>query len=254
MMPEASAFSLDPKGDYIMSTKIDYYFQHRDRFPFPDFFDDITETYQILLKSKDYLKALLTDRGIRENHGICKGEAPALYNEYYIGEGTVIYNDVTIIGPAYIGKNCELLPGAIIRPNTILSDGCSVGHGSEVKHTVMFGGSKVASLAFAGDCVLGASARIGSGVITANRKFDQTNATLKADGVRTDLGDSFFGVILGDSARLGANSVSQPGTHIGPYTWVYPLTTVRGFIPADRHVYHPKELIMEPAQRRELKP
>lgn len=237
-----------------MSTKLDYYFQHLDRFPFPDFFDGITETYEILQKAKTYLQALLTDKGVQENHGICKGEAPALYNAYSIGEGTVIYNDVTIIGPAYIGRNCELLPGAIIRPNTILSDGCSVGHGSEVKQTVMFGGSKVASLAFAGDSVLGASARIGSGVITANRKFNQTNAELKLGGEKVDLGDSFFGVILGDSARLGANSVSQPGTHIGPYTWVYPLTTVRGFIPADTHVYHPKEIVMEPAQRTELKP
>lgn len=237
-----------------MSTKIDYYFQHKERFPFPDFFDDITETYEILLKAKTFLKAMLTDNDVQENHGICKGEPPALYNSYYLGEGTVIYNDVTIIGPVYIGKNCEIMPGAIIRPNTIISDGCSVGHGSEVKHTVMFGGSKISSLAFAGDCILGASARIGSGVITANRKFDQSEVTLKLDGERKALGDSFFGIVMGDSARLGANSVPQPGTHLGPYSWVYPMTNVRGFIPADMHVYHPREVVMKPAQRTELKP
>ena len=162
-----------------MSTKLDYFFQHQERFPFPDFFDGLTEAYEILQKAKVFLKETLTDRGVRENHGVCKGEAPALYNEYYIGEGTVIYNDVTIIGPVYIGRNCEIMPGAILRPYTILSDGCSVGHGSEVKHTVMFGGAKISSLAFAGDSVLGVSARIGSGVITANRKFNQSEVTLK---------------------------------------------------------------------------
>ena len=237
-----------------MSTDIHYFFQHTERFPFPGFFDDIHEAHEILWKAKTFLKTLLTDKDVKENHGICKGEAPALYNNYYIGEGTVIYNDVTIIGPAYIGKNCELMPGAIIRPNTILSDGCSVGHGSEVKHCVLFGGSKISSLAFAGDSVLGVSARIGSGVITANRKFNQSEVTLKDDGERKPLGDTFFGVILGDSARLGANSVTQPGTHIGPYTWVYPMTNVRGFIEADRHVYHPRELVIEQAERTELKP
>ena len=237
-----------------MSTKLDYFFQHKDRFPFSDFFDGLTETYEILQKAKVFLKETLTDKGVRENHGICKGEAPALYNEYYIGEGTVIYNDVTIIGPVYIGKDCEIMPGAILRPYTILSDGCSVGHGSEVKHTVMFGGSKISSLAFAGDTVMGASARIGSGVITANRKFNQSEVTLKDDGEKKPLGDSFFGVILGDSARLGANSVTQPGTHIGPYSWVYPMTNVRGFIPADQHVYHPRELVLEAAERTELHP
>lgn len=237
-----------------MSTSIDYFFQRRDRFPFPDFFTDVHETWEILLKAKSFLKEFLVEPGIKENHGICKGEAPALYNEYYIGEGTVIYNDVTIIGPAYIGKNCELMPGAIIRPYTILSDNCSVGHGSEVKHCVFFGGAKISSLAFAGDSILGASARIGSGVITANRRFDQGEVKLRDEGERKSLGDSFFGVVLGDSARIGANSVTQPGTHIGPYSWIYPLTNVRGFIEAEQHVYHPREIVKEPAARLELKP
>lgn len=237
-----------------MSTEISYYFQHLDRFVFPDYFDDLTHTYEILAKAKPFLQKLLVEPDVKENHGTVKGDAPNLHGNYYIGEGTVIYNDVTIIGPVYVGKNCELMPGAILRPGTILSDGCSVGHGSEVKRSVLFPGAKVASLAFAGDCVLGCSARIGSGVITANRKFNQSNATLKVDGARVDLGDSYFGCVLGDAARLGANCVTQPGCHIGHHTWVYPLTNVRGFIPACRHVYHPREVVMEEHEAVELKP
>lgn len=237
-----------------MSTKLSYYFQHLDRFPFPDYFDGITEAHEILSKAKVFLKQLLTDGDVREDFSVHKGDAPNLHGNYHIGEGTVLYNGVTIIGPAYIGRNCELMPGAIIRPNTILADGCSVGHGSEVKHCVLFGGAKVASLSFAGDCVLGASARIGSGVITANRRFDQGNVTLKLEGEKADLGDSFFGCILGDSARLGANSVTQPGTHIGPYTWVYPMTNVRGFLPACKRVYHPRDIVLEDSEIVELKP
>ena len=118
----------------------------------------------------------------------------------------------------------------------------------------MFGGAKVASLSFAGDCVLGASARIGSGVITANRRFDQKNVILKAKGEVTDLLDSFFGCILGDSSRIGANSVTQPGCHIGQYTWIYPVTNIRGFIPSNKRVYHPREVTMEDNERVELKP
>lgn len=237
-----------------MSTKLDYYFQHLEKFPFPEFFDGITETYEILAKAKTFLDEMLTQKGVCENHGTVLGRAPAIHGCCYIGEGTKIYDDVCIIGPVYIGRNCEISHGAVIRPNTIISDGCSVGHGSEIKHTVMFGGSKVASLSFAGDCVLGASARIGSGVITANRKFDQQNVTLKYDGERHDLGDSFFGVVLGDSARLGANSVSQPGTHIGHHSWVYPLTNVRGFIPAGKRVFEKRELVYEENEIVELKP
>jgi NDP-sugar pyrophosphorylase family protein len=237
-----------------MSLDVHYYFSHYERFPFAGFFDDIQSPAEILAKAKTFLNELLTVPNVKENHGEMKGEDVYFHGNYYIGEGTVIYDGVTIIGPVYIGKNCEIMPGAVIRPNTIISDKCSVGHGSEVKHCVMFGGSKVASLAFAGDCVLGASARIGSGVITANRKFNQTNATVKIDGQRHDLGDAFFGCILGDSSRLGANSVTQPGTHIGPYTWIYPMTAVRGFIPRAKRVYHPRDLTFEDNEIVELKP
>lgn len=237
-----------------MSIKLGYYFQRLDKFPISGFFDGLTETYEILQKAKVHLKDTLVKNNVQENLGETRGDAPNLHGNYFIGEGTVLYNDVTIIGPVYIGKNCEIMPGAVIRPNTIIADGCSVGHGSEVKHCVLFGGAKIASLAFAGDSVLGASARIGSGVITANRKFNQTNATLRVEGARVDLGDSFFGCILGDSARLGANAVTQPGTHIGPHTWVYPLTNVRGFIPAEKRVYHPHETVMEENEIVELKP
>ena len=237
-----------------VSTSIGSYFDHPEKFPFEGFFDDISESFQILSKARTFLAERLAVPDVRENHGILRGDAPNLHGCYFIGEGTVLYNDVTILGPVYIGKNCEILPGAVLRPYTILSDHCSVGHGSEVKHTVMFGGSKVASLAFVGDSVLGASARVGSGVITANRKFNQTNATLKTGSGKLDLGDSFFGCILGDSSRLGANSVTQPGTHIGPHSWIYPLTNVRGFIPACKRVYHPNTVVMEDNEIVELKP
>ncbi len=238
-----------------MSTSIEYYFQKLDKFPIPGFFDGLSETYEILQRAKQYLADTLVKNDVHQNHGEVRGDAPNFHGNYYIGEGTVIYNGVTIMGPVWIGKDCELMPGAIIRPNTIIADGCSVGHGSEVKHTVMMPGAKVASLAFAGDSVLGVSARIGSGVITANRKFNQSEVTLKVSkDKKVSLGDSFFGCVLGDASRLGANAVTQPGTHIGPHTWIFPLTNVRGFIPACKRVYHETKLIMEENEIVELKP
>lgn len=237
-----------------MSTKLCDYFKEFHKFPMEGFFEGMTETYEALEKAKTLLKAMLVDKDVKEMHGEIRGEAPAFHGNYYVGEGTVIYNNVTIIGPVYIGKNCEIMPGAVLRPYTIIGDKCSVGQGSEVKHGLMFSGAKVASLAFVGDSILGASARVGSGVITANRKFNQSNATLKIDTEKVDLGSDYFGCILGDSARLGANSVSQPGTHIGPHTWVFPLTNVRGLIPAQKRVYAETKLIFDENEIIELKP
>jgi len=237
-----------------MSLSLAYYFSRLDAFPFPGWFDGMTETSEILEKSTSFLSEYLEKPDRKENHATMKGAAPHLYGNYYIGEGTVIYNNVTIIGPVYIGKNVDIMPGATIRPGTIISDACSVGHGSEIKHSVLFGGAKVASLAFVGDSVLGKGARIGSGVITANRKFDQTNATITVGGERHDLGADFFGSIIGDNTRLGANSVSLPGTHIGPNTWIFPLTTVRGFIPREKRVFVEETLRMTENEVIDLKP
>jgi len=236
-----------------MSTQLAYYFAHLDDFPFPGWFDGLTRTWEPLEKASAFLDTLLVKPDVRAMHGEAKGEVH-FHGNYYVGAGTVLYDDVTVIGPAYIGENCEIMPGALIRPGTILGNNCGVGHGSEVKHCVVMNGAKIASLAFAGDSVLGRSARLGSGVITANRKFDQSNATLRTDGGKMDLGASFFGCILGDYSRLGANAVAQPGTHIGPYTWVFPLTNVRGFIPRQKRVWSEEKIAMAENEIVELKP
>jgi len=236
-----------------MSIELAYYFENLNAFPIEGYFDGMNNTWEPLLKAKSFLKELLTDPNVKEMRGICKGQVH-FHGNYYVGEGTEIYDGVTIIGPVYIGKNCEIMPGAVIRPNSIIGDGCGVGHGSEVKRSIFFNGSKIASLSFAGDSIIGKSSRLGSGVITANRKFNQSNATLKLNGEKIDLGDDFFGCILGDSSRLGANSVTQPGTHIGPYTWVYPLTNVRGFIPREKRVMNEERLVFQDNEKIDLRP
>ncbi|MDR0446132.1 MAG: hypothetical protein LBH17_03745 [Oscillospiraceae bacterium] len=242
-----------------MSIKLSYYFRKPETFPIPGFLTELTAPQEILKLAVTFLDNSLVQHDIRENHGELRAgnggdAAPVFHNSYYIDSGTVIYNGVTIIGPAYIGRNVELMPGALIRPYTIIGDNCSVGHGSEVKHTVMFGGSKVASLAFAGDSVLGAGARLGSGVITANRKFDQTEVTARLGDEVISLGADKFGLILGDYSRLGANCVTQPGTHIGPNTWVFPGVAVRGFIPENTRVMEERALKFSPNEITELKP
>ena len=143
--------------------------------------------------------------------------------------------------------------GALIRPGTIIGDGASVGHGSEIKHSILQNKAKVASLAFAGDTILGKSTRIGSGTILANRRFDQKNIEIKIDGKKYDTGTDFFGAIVGDSSRFGANSTSLPGTCVGPYTWILPMVQVRNFVPAEKRIFPKAEYWVQDNPRTELK-
>ena len=151
-------------------------------------------------------------------------------------------------------EHFEIQSGALVRPGSIIGDNCVVGHASEVKHTIMQNKAKVASLAFVGDSILGKSTRIGSGIICANRRFDQKNITVKnSAGEKIDVGTDFFGAVIGDSTRLGANSTTLPGSFIGAYTWILPTVQVRGFIESEKRVFPAQTLRVDENPKVELK-
>lgn len=237
-----------------MNLNLEYYFENfDDNEIFKRISKDAKYVFDIQENAKDFLKQEVTDKNLKINKGELLGDVTFLGN-YYIAEGTKIYGNVVIEGPCYIGKNVEIKPGVYIRPGTIIGDKCVVGFNSEIKNTIMQNGSKVASLAFVGDSVLGKSARIGSGVIIANRRFDQKNVRVKNDeGEKIDTGTDFFGSIIGDYSRIGANSVTFPGTFIGQYSWIFPLTQVKGFVPSLKRVHNGQNLIFDENEKNILR-
>lgn len=240
-----------------MEFNIKYYFENlenSDEIFVKDIIKDSTNILDMYKNSKSFMESKVSKKHIQENHATNIGNNVTIVGDYYIGEGTKLCDGCRIEGPVYIGKNCEIGYQAYVRPGTIMGDNCVIGFNSEVKNSVMRSGSKVSSLAFLGDSILGANARIGSGVITANRQFNQENIFVKMpDGTRIDSEREFFGCVLGDNSRIGANATTSPGTFIGPYTWIYPLTPTFGFIPAQKRVYKPIELEFKDNNRKELK-
>jgi acetyltransferase-like isoleucine patch superfamily enzyme len=77
---------------------------------------------------------------------------------------------------------------------------------------------------------------MGAGSITSNVKSDKTLVVVK-DSYDTkeeiETGLKKFGAMLGDYVEVGCNSVLNPGTVVGPHSNVYPLSRVRGVIPAE---------------------
>ena len=233
--------------------KLNYYFNSVEEFPEKEIFEGCTYIWEPLNKLKAYIKEEIVDNDIKINNAESIGEFCSITGNYIIGEGTKIGANVTIQGPVIIGKNVEIAAGALIRPGTILGDNSSVGHGSEVKHAIIQNKAKVASLAFVGNSILGKSARIGSGTILANRRFDQKNIEVKINGKKYNTETDFFGAVVGDCTRLGANCVTVPGTLVGPYTWILPTVQVRGFVPAEKRVMPQAQYTIVDNPRVELK-
>ena len=74
---------------------------------------------------------------------------------------------------------------------------------------------------------------MGAGSITSNVKSDKSLVAVNSGSEKIATGLKKFGAVLGDFVEVGCNSVLNPGTVIGRNSNVYPLSCVRGYIPAD---------------------
>ena len=151
-----------------------------------------------------------------------------------VGEGCVISSRAELAGPAVIGPGTEIRSGALIRGNVLVGGSCVVGNSTELKNCVMFDHAQAPHFNYVGDSIMGKGSHIGAGVILSNLKADKSEVHVRnSEGVDLSTGLVKFGAILGDGVEIGCNSVCYPGTIIGRGTVVYPLTAVRGIVPAD---------------------
>ena len=136
-------------------------------------------------------------------------------------------------GPLIVDEDAEIRHCAFVRGNAIVGKGAVVGNSTELKNVILFNKVQVPHYNYVGDSILGFKAHMGAGSITSNVKSDKTPVTVKNEGEIIETGRKKFGAILGDLVEVGCNSVLNPGTVIGPRSNVYPLSCVRGCIPAD---------------------
>ena len=159
-------------------------------------------------------------------------------------EGVWIAKDAKIFDSAYIGspliidKGAEVRQCAFLRCPAIVGKGAVVGNSTELKNVILFDKVQVPHYNYVGDSILGFCSHMGAGAITSNLKSDKSLVVVKdfATGEALETGIKKFGAMLGDHVEVGCNSVLNPGTVIGSNTNVYPLSRVRGFVPAG-HIF-----------------
>ncbi len=148
-----------------------------------------------------------------------------------------VHKTATVAPTAYLGAPCiigagtEVRHGAFVRGSALVGEGCVVGNSVELKNVILFDGVQVPHYNYVGDSILGYKSHMGAGSITSNVKSDKTLVTVCGEE-RMETGLKKFGAMLGDFVEIGCNSVLNPGTLIGRHTNVYPLSSVRGVIPA----------------------
>lgn len=148
-----------------------------------------------------------------------------LGNQIRIGKGVLIEPGAMISSPTIIDDQTVIRQGAYIRGYCLFGKRCVVGHVTEVKHSVFLNDAKAGHFAYLGDSILGNNVNLGAGTKLANLRFTGGNVPIKTPEGSVDSGLRKFGAILGDNVQTGCNSVTNPGTLIGPRSMVLPNTT-----------------------------
>ncbi|MDE6280942.1 MAG: UDP-N-acetylglucosamine pyrophosphorylase [Oscillospiraceae bacterium] len=165
---------------------------------------------------------------------------PALGEDYEERAPQVWVHKTAQVAPtAYLGAPCVIGPDtevrhcAFIRGSALVGANCVVGNSVELKNVILFDNVQTPHYNYVGDSILGYKSHMGAGSITSNVKSDKTLVVVKNQGEAIETGRKKFGAMLGDFVEVGCNSVLNPGTVIGRRSNIYPVSCVRGVIPAD---------------------
>ena len=189
-----------------------------------DSFDDVTYAWEVLPKIGDFIVEL--------GKTLSKEEYDQVEENVWIAKSANVFPSAYIHGPAIIGKDAEVRHCAFIRGNAIVGEGAVVGNSTELKNVILFNKVQVPHYNYVGDSVLGYKAHMGAGSITSNVKSDKKLVVVKTPEGGIETGRKKFGAMLGDEVEVGCGTVLNPGSVVGRHTNIYPLSSVRGYVPA----------------------
>ena len=190
-----------------------------------ELFEGKTYPWEVLPEIKDFILKL--------GKTLDPDEYEYREGDIWIAKSAKIAPTACINGPAIIGKDTEVRHCAFIRGNAIVGEDCVVGNSTELKNVVLFNCVQVPHYNYVGDAVLGYKSHMGAGSICSNVKSDKRLVVVKDGEEKIETGVKKFGAMLGDHVEVGCGSVLNPGTVIGRNSNIYPLSPVRGCVPAD---------------------
>ncbi len=161
----------------------------------------------------------------------------------WIAKNAKVAPTANINGPVIIDEEAEIRHCAFIRGNAIVGKGAVVGNSTELKNVVLFNKVQVPHYNYVGDSILGYKAHMGAGSITSNVKSDKTLVVVKDGKEEIATGLKKFGAMLGDEVEVGCNSVLNPGSVIGNHSNIYPVSMVRGVVPANSIYKNRNEIV-----------
>ncbi len=150
----------------------------------------------------------------------------------YLGKNSFVHEGVIIRGPFALGEGSHINMGAKIRADTSVGPYSKIG--GEVSNSVIFGYSNKAHDGFLGNSVVGEWCNIGADTNTSNLKNNFENIKLWNYHKKgfIDSGLMFCGLMMGDHAKCGINTMFNTGTVVGVSANIFGDGYPRTFIPS----------------------
>lgn len=200
-----------------------------------------------LLESKTYpweVLPFISEFIVKLGNTLSEEEYEKRGENVWVAKSAKVAPTAFINGPAIIGKDAEVRHCAFIRGNALVGEGAVVGNSTELKNVILFNKVQVPHYNYVGDSILGFKSHMGAGSITSNVKSDKKLVVVKGASEKIETGMKKFGAMLGDEVEVGCGSVLNPGTVVGSHSNIYPLSSVRGVVPANS-IYKNKNEVVE---------
>ncbi|TRX59022.1 glucose-1-phosphate thymidylyltransferase [Fulvivirga sp. M361] len=188
-----------------------------------------------------------TSAALTDPHTIVYGKENLFIEEGAVVKAAIINAEK---GPVYLGKNTQVLEGAIIKGSFALCEGSTVNIGGkmrgdttvgpyskvggEVSNSVIFGYSNKGHEGYLGNSVLGEWCNLGADTNTSNLRNDYGNVKVWSylDNGFQDSGQEFCGLVMGDHSKCGINTMFNTGTVVGVSANIFGAGFPRNFVPS----------------------
>ncbi len=188
-----------------------------------DLFADVTYPWEVLPKISGFILEL--------GEKLPTDKFDKIAEDIWVAKSAKIAPTASLNGPLIIDEDAEVRHCAFIRGSAIVGKGAVVGNSTELKNVVLFNQVQVPHYNYVGDSILGFKSHMGAGSITSNVKSDKKLVVVKGEE-KYETGLKKFGAMLGDNVEVGCGSILNPGSVIGRNANIYPLSSVRGVVPA----------------------
>ena len=199
-----------------------------------EIFEGATYPWEVLPKIGDFIMEL--------GKTLPEDKFEKIGDNVWIAKSATVFPSAYIQGPCIIDEEAEVRHCAFIRGNAVVGKGAVVGNSTELKNVVLFNKVQVPHYNYVGDSILGFRSHMGAGSITSNFKSDKSQVWVHGEE-ELETGLRKFGAMLGDDVEVGCNSVLNPGTVVCKNSNIYPVSCVRGVVPADSIYKNKTEII-----------